>query len=193
MSGKPRRHSVPRGILAALISLLFYLLLPYAIIAFMKDPSTFGMDLDTSGIDFSGVEAMMRRAMLLSPVMALSFVVGFHRRGDRRRIYAQVVRLIASYAGFLFIINFGNLGKVIGFESGGSEYDIEAFFTGVIGVMALLNLLKIPIFYGEYKDNREDFLEKYDPDGYEIFVKGHYDDDDYGYGGGRRKRRWAST
>ncbi len=190
MSKGPRRHSVPRGILAAVISLLFYLLLPYAITAFIKDPSAFGVDMDTSGIDFSGVEAMMRRAMMLSPVMAaLSFVVGFHRRGDKRRIYAQTVRLVASYVGFLFIINFGSLGKVIGFEAGGSEYDVEAFFTGVIGVMALLNLLKIPIFYGEYRDNREDFLEKYDPDGYEIFAKGHYDDEDYGYDRGRRT--WA--
>ena len=193
MKGRGKRYSIPLGLLAAGISMLFYVLLPYAIKMLIKDPSMFGIDADPSGIDFSGVVAMLDRAMLLSPVMAvLSFIVGFHRRGDKNRVYAQIVRMVASYVGFLFIINFGNLGKVIGFDSDGSEFEVEAFFTGVIGVMALLNLLKIPIFYGEYRDNREDFLAKYDPDGYELFVMGHYEDEDYGYGPDRRRRiRWG--
>ena len=190
MKGSGKRYSIPLGLLAAGISMLFYVLLPYAIKMLIKDPSMFCIDADPSGIDFAGVEAMLDRAMLLSPVMAvMSFIVGFHRRGDKNRIYAQIVRMAVSYVGFLFIINFGSLGKVIGFNSEGSEFVVEAFFTGVIGVMALLNLLKIPIFYGEYRDNREDFLEKYDPDGYELFVMGHYEDEDYGYGTGRRRRR----
>ena len=68
MKGSGKRYSIPLGLLAAGISMLFYVLLPYAIKMLIKDPSMFGIDADPSGIDFAGVEAMLDRAMLLSPV-----------------------------------------------------------------------------------------------------------------------------
>lgn len=190
----PRKHSVARGIFYAVFAALLYIGVPYAIDMILKDPSIVGWDL--SDFQLQGVFDMLTRAMRFGIVMAvLYFFVGFFRKGDRMRIVAQTVTMIGNYIWFLYLVNFGNLEDFVGFGLNGSEIAVGVVVTWLIGVMALLNLLKIPIFYGQYWDNREEFLRKYDPDGFEVYKLSHYSDEDYEADSKekRRRRRWEST
>jgi len=188
------KHSVPLGILRAAIAAILYIGIPYGIMTVLKDPSILGWDL--SMFQFQGVYDMLTRSMQFGVVMAvLYFFVGFFRKGDKMRIIAQTVAMIGSYVWFLYLVNFGNLGDFVSFKINDSETTVSVFVTWLFGVMALLNLLKIPIFYGQYWDNREEFLKKYDPDGFEKYKLSHYSDEDYEADSKekRRTRRWEST
>ncbi len=190
----PKKHSILLGILYAALAAIAYIGIPYGLTVLLHDPSSIGINL--SDIKLDGVYAMLRRSMEFGVVMAaLYFFVGFFRKGDKMRIVAQTAAMIGSYVWFLYLVNFGNLEDFIGFKLNQSEVDIGVTVTWLIGVMALLNLLKIPIFYGEYWDNREEFLKKYDPDGFEVYKLSHYSDEDYETDSKekRRRRRWEST
>ncbi len=158
----------------------------------LKDPSAVGWDL--SGFDLSGVQAMLGRSVRFGLVMAaIYFFVGFFCKGDWRRIVPQTAAMVGSYVWFLYLVNFGNLEDFIGFSVNGSEIRVGVAITWLIGIMALLNLLKIPIYIGQYRDNREEFLKKYDPDGFEVYKINYYSDEDYEQDARekRRRRRWG--
>ena len=189
---KGRKHSVFFGILFAAVAAMAYIGIPYCIAAFLRDPSIAGWDL--SDFQLQGVFDMLGRSMQFGVVMAvLYFFVGFFRKGDKMRIAAQTAAMIGNYVWFLYLVNFGDLGDFVGFRINGSEVTAGVVVTWLIGVMALLNLLKIPIFFGQYWDNREEFLQKYDPDGFESYKITHFSDKDYEADAKekRRRRRWG--
>ncbi|MBR4226140.1 MAG: hypothetical protein IKR86_05110 [Candidatus Methanomethylophilaceae archaeon] len=191
MSGK---HSIFLGLVFAAVAAMLYIGVPYGLKFLLDNPSTMGWDL--SSFQFQGVRAMLDRAMQFGAVMAvLYFFVGFFRKGDKMRIAAQTAAMIGNYIWFLYLVNFGDLKDFAGFRINDTEVTVGVAVTWLIGVMALLNLLKIPIFYGQYRDNREEFLEKYDPDGFERYKISHYSDEDYEADKRekRRRRRWGST
>ncbi len=189
-----RKHSVFLGIVYAAVAAILYIGVPYGLTVVLKDPSVLGWDL--SDFQLQGVFDMLERGMQFGVVMAvLYFFVGFFRKGDKMRIVAQTVTMIGNYVWFLYLVNFGDLKDFVGFRMNDSEITVGVFVTWLIGIMALLNLLKIPIFYGQYWDNREEFLKKYDPDGFEIYKISHYSDEEYEADSKekRRRRRWEST
>ncbi|MBO4797438.1 MAG: hypothetical protein J5494_01515 [Candidatus Methanomethylophilaceae archaeon] len=171
------KHSIPKGILFAAAALTLYSLIPYALEAILKDPSVIGAESQLSGIDFTGVCGVLERSFRFGFVMCvLYFFAGFYRKGDKTRIYAQTAVMIGSYVWFLYIINFGNLENFAGFDIGDAHVTMDIFITGLLGIMILVNLLKIPVYYGQYVDNREEFMETYDPDAYVLYNADSPDD-----------------
>ena len=194
-------HSPARGLVRAALALFLYAFIPYAASVCLRDPQAVGIDLDLSGYNMQGVLDLLERSVWFSPIMAaLGFATGFFRKGDRNRIWAQAASLIGGYVWFLYLINFGDLGGLItaenalDIEGGKADLSIGIFVTGMIGIVAALKLLRLPIYYCQYRDHREEFLGKYDPKGYDIYVLSNDSDEEYENRTetGRRRRRWAS-
>lgn len=196
-------HSPARGAIRATWALILYALIPYIAIMVLEDPKAFGLDLDLTGYSIQGISDILWRSVMFSPIMAAAaFAIGYFRKGDAKRIWAQIAALIVGYIWFLFIINFGNLeglitsGDVLEIEGGKASLKIGVFVTGMIGIVAALKLLRIPIYYCQYKDHREEFLEMYDPNGYVTYRLANDTDEEYEIlekESRRRRRRWEST
>jgi hypothetical protein len=194
-------HSPIRGTARAVLALILYAAVPYAAITVLRDPQAVGLNLDQTGYSIQGIIDILWRSVLFSPIMAATgFAIGYFRKGDAKRIWVQMASLAVGYAWFLFIINLGDLGGLItsedALEIGGKKADLRIgiFVTGMIGIVAALKLLRIPIYYGQYKDHREEFLEKYDPNGYVIYRLANDTDEEYEFSERKKRRgkRWGS-
>lgn len=162
-----------RGILSVVISLLFIIVIPLAIVyyleGFIQDfIQSMELDIDLGSIFNTFSETIWRFAMYGIPVVILAFFNGFYRKGNKGKLLFTLITLMYSIIWLFLIFEGGAISISMDLSSmfSGGDFSIENVdmvisFMGIIIIMVILILLRMVLAYAKYRSRREKYLKKY--------------------------------
>ena len=168
------RNSAMRGISSAVMSAVFFLLIPvlyfHYVVPYAADYA-----------DLTAVSELMERWFLCGTVLVvLAFPRGYFAVGNVKRVYAWTVSAAMSIIWLLYVTEMGDLSGILTI-TGEPEIYIGASVLGLIVIAAVLKLFKLVIVLCDHRDYRGEFSgnSREETDGKpareSIRVRGKYD------------------
>ena len=170
MTPKDHLDKTSRGIMGAVGSCIFYLLIPVLYFAVLPDYLP-------AEIDVSAVDAVMGKWFIAGiPLIIVSFFQSRYAYGNVRKFYATVIQSFLSIAWMLYITNMGDLSGIVTVSNADLTMVLGVSILGIILIGAAYKMLKLVIAYADYRDNRDDYAEENkSSEPADIRVKGQYD------------------
>lgn len=148
-----RMGKAHRGLLKSAAALVVYAVVPLLILTFI---GRLGIT-----VDLSGLEDVLVRLAMASPVMAIAaFPAGYYAKGNRARPVAWAVYTVVFVVVILFATGFGSIEGLVTIENGDVGMTVGITVLGLIGVLILFRLLKLVVIFMDNRDHREEFLEE---------------------------------
>lgn len=168
-----KNGSLGKGILSVIISLLFIIVIPLAIVyyleGFIQDfTQSMELDIDLGSIFDTFSETIWRFAVYGIPVVILAFFTGFYAKGNKGKLLFTLITLMYSIIWLFLIFEGGAMSISMDLSSmfSGGDFSIENVdmvisFMGIIIIMVILILLRMVLAYAKYRSRREKYLKKY--------------------------------
>ncbi|HKM13584.1 MAG TPA: hypothetical protein VJY42_01500 [Candidatus Methanomethylophilaceae archaeon] len=162
-----------KGILAAVVSLLFIVVIPLVLVTYLESYiqefiTSMGADMDLESIFDTFGETIRNFAIYGIPIVILAFFTGFYAKGNKGKLLFTLITLVYSIIWLFFIFEGGAMSMSMDFSSmmsGGDisigNVDIMISFMGIILIMIGLILINMVRAYATYRSRREKYLKKY--------------------------------
>jgi hypothetical protein len=148
-----RKDSVFRGVLTVIGAVIFYIVIPLAIIQL-------GLPRITEYVpDTSGIEALFRRWIIAGiPIIIVAYPRMYYGLGSTRRMAAWAVFIGLTIFWALYIMNFGNLADLASINIDGQVINISMVLSGALVLTVIYRLIDLVIAFADYQDNKEAYL-----------------------------------